>query len=194
MRSYSAHAFQSPSRRGWSCISGRPETHLQQILFQSPSRRGWSCIIGLYSTPLPHQWFQSPSRRGWSCIPPLTSVPLVTSGFSPLLEGDGLASFVQSVLARDLHGFSPLLEGDGLASLGKGGRHECHHHVSVPFSKGMVLHPSCSHAHPGPYWRFQSPSRRGWSCINSRTRATLTADSVSVPFSKGMVLHRSESQ
>ena len=63
------------------------------------------------------------------------------SCFSPLLEGDGLASDVPSLIDLAAAGFSPLLEGDGLASIDLVIASFVRFSVSVPFSKGMVLHP-----------------------------------------------------
>ena len=184
--------FQSPSRRGWSCIPakrskyGVDQSGFSPLLegdglasvravvcrvagrvFQSPSRRGWSCIdvirervnaVQDVSVPFSKGMvlhlvlgprrsrilyaFQSPSRRGWSCIH----------------HAEGIAGVL---LIR----FSPLLEGDGLASR-HGGFERAHYFaVSVPFSKGMVLHPHQPRVSVGHFLVFQSPSRRGWSCI-----------------------------
>jgi len=85
--------------------------------------------------------------------------------FSPLLDGDGVASsFRQKRLRTDCR-FSPLLDGDGVAS-----REQRNH--------GRILR------------RFQSPSRWGRCCICSSTNAPRFHMHVSVPFSMGTVLHR----
>ena len=65
------------------------------------------------------------------------------SGFSPLLDGDGVASCVCHAgrIPRS-SSFSPLLDGDGVASLA--GQFDLGRicAVSVPFSMGTVLHSS----------------------------------------------------
>ena len=108
--------------------------------------------------------FQSPSRRGWSCI---ARLPFQWFGILrvsvPFSKG--------MVLHRRQHAHYD-------ATLG----------VSVPFSKGMVLHPDMYAEPPEPV-AFQSPSRRGWSCIIGAGVGTVVSGVVSVPFSKGMVLH-----
>src|SRR5579872_6206702 len=63
--------------------------------------------------------------------------------FSPLLVGDGLASPGAIPRASASSCFSPLLVGDGLASYQ-------------------------GYATVGLYDEFQSPSRRGWSCIGKQ--------------------------
>ena len=108
--------------------------------------------------------------------------------------------------------FSPLLDGDGVASQ-KIGLLLAREKVSVPFSMGTVLHRKSSpSAQTGS--GFQSPSRWGRCCISQSPEDTSTADCwfqspsrwgrcciraacthppvgiiVSVPFSMGTVLH-----
>src|SRR5579872_2064719 len=63
------------------------------------------------------QPFQSPSRRGWSCIESASAgLRKMSTCFSPLLVGDGLASSVARSRRSSQPRFSPLLVGDGLAS------------------------------------------------------------------------------
>ena len=66
-------------------------------------------------------------------------------------------------------GFSPLLDGDGLASLiSCDARHSADCSVSVPFSIGDGLASvasSCEVGRIATAHAFQSPSRWGWSCI-----------------------------
>ena len=63
-------------------------------------------------------------------------------GFSPLLDGDGVAfGRTAPVPWRWMTCFSPLLDGDGVASVSNGdlsGGYD--DFVSVPFSMGTVLH------------------------------------------------------
>ena len=86
--------------------------------------------------------------------------------FSPLLDGDGVASFVV-ILAGVLYfpRFSPLLDGDGVASSRSVSILRWRLAVSVPFSMGTVLHrcrDGCRRRRSQP---FQSPSRWGRCCI-----------------------------
>src|SRR6266852_4000645 len=64
--------------------------------------------------------------------------------FSPLLDGDGVASIDQRKAAQGVPSFSPLLDGDGVASL-----------------EGTRL--------AGPRLAFQSPSRWGRCCFRCAT-------------------------
>ena len=142
LTSWTIDGFQSPSRWGWSCIHRRsvmsavsPNVsvpfskgmvlHPVGILAARLDRACFSPLLdgdGLASDVISrdpdalHE-FQSPSRWGWSCIAEMSpAVPSDVGSFSPLLEGDGLAS-ISAIPGRP---------GD--------------HIVSVPFSKGMVLH------------------------------------------------------
>src|SRR5579871_5324581 len=134
--------------------------------------------------------FQSPSRWGRCCFAAwVTRLPALRS-FSPLLDGDGVASldwparaqaksFVSvpfsmgTVLLRPGRStanalssrFSPLLDGDGVASLPIADAADHHAPVSVPFSMGTVL------------------LRNGYLAEDDAP-----AVSVSVPFSMGTVL------
>ena len=86
--------------------------------------------------------------------------------FSPLLDGDGVASlrFDGNAVAL-IAGFSPLLDGDGVAS---------------------SMHARCIGTQ---HCLFQSPSRWGRCCICIESRACCGRPAVSVPFSMGTVLH-----
>jgi len=110
--------------------------------------------------------FQSPSRWGRCCItPPYPGPPYSAPCFSPLLDGDGVASL-------------PAPRSAPRASM-----------VSVPFSMGTVLHRlqhPCGHRRSD--W-FQSPSRWGRCCIGCIDHLAVHHWHVSVPFSMGTVLH-----
>ena len=112
--------------------------------------------------------FQSPSRWGRCCIAGSFSRAKISAPcFSPLLDGDGVASFISWRLTMNTVG------------------------VSVPFSMGTVLHPGSLRAIRACHLEFQSPSRWGRCCIaGSAAAACNTATFVSVPFSMGTVLHR----
>ena len=109
--------------------------------------------------------------------------------FSPLLDGDGVASEGQQHQHVCYSRFSPLLDGDGVAS--RKGRYvrTASAGVSVPFSMGTVLHHQGRNYRVKPRFRFsplldgdgvasniafratvgittfQSPSRWGRCCI-----------------------------
>ena len=135
--------------------------------FQSPSRWGRCCIAGIIAVFARRRLFRfSPLLdRGRCCISPEQPLrPPLLSSFSPLLDGDGVASSSQrrprvppasfsplldgdGVASATMHdgvdaagfGFSPLLDGDGVASaFVLSARFK--RHVSVPFSMGTVLH------------------------------------------------------
>ena len=59
--------------------------------------------------------FQSPSRWGRCCIVQ-TNERVSSRSFSPLLDGDGVASMDCLTQQMAMKGFSPLLDGDGVAS------------------------------------------------------------------------------
>ena len=63
-----------------------------------------------------------------------------TISFSPLLDGDGVASHRLRTLVGDPECFSPLLDGDGVASERRVKHSTTALIVSVPFSMGTVLH------------------------------------------------------
>src|ERR1035441_3687767 len=86
------------------------------------------------------------------------------SGFSPLLDGDGVASVTLGSTVTLKSSFSPLLDGDGVAS-----RHTADGEPE--------------------YLRFQSPSRWGRCCIHAAIQIPRIEAGVSVPFSMGTVLH-----
>ncbi len=113
--------FQSPSRWGRCCIftirsaaraitcfsplldgdgvasSNRGDGLAGEIRFQSPSRWGRCCIISTTDTAEKTLAFQSPSRWGRCCIVAVQCVRRdLIAGFSPLLDGDGVASRGQS--------------------------------------------------------------------------------------------------
>ena len=91
----------------------------------------------------------------------------VIIGFSPLLEGDGVASFPLPHIAQSpQYRFSPLLEGDGVASTSNEFLCAASTCVSVPFSRGTVLLPlRIRGAIRGLSFKFQSPSRGGRCCF-----------------------------
>ena len=191
--------FQSPSRRGWSCIvsgsgilsstanvsvpfskgmvlhrAGNAEVRRMVASF-SPLLEG----DGLASLPPNRKnvrvfGFQSPSRRGWSCIERgLYDGGTRPGRFSPLLEGDGLASPKRRRISSMNPSFqSPSRRGWSCISMAETPTGEvCL--VSVPFSKGMVLHHDVGGLRPRHLHGFQSPSRRGWSCIVAVCGGTL---------------------
>jgi len=85
--------------------------------------------------------------------------------FSPLLDGDGVASQLTKSDADGLEGFSPLLDGDGVAS--ESGLMSCYppYRVSVPFSMGTVLLRGLRGVEDDETLWFQSPSRWGRCCF-----------------------------
>ena len=86
--------------------------------------------------------FQSPSRWGRCCIDEvLIDASVADKCFSPLLDGDGVASFFRIGDGHfKIFSFSPLLDGDGVAS------------------QEWILSGTAAP-------RFQSPSRWGRCCI-----------------------------
>ena len=183
--------FQSPSRWGRCCI-GRLENGCgAKTPVSVPFSMGTVLHLApLTSGSLPLNLFQSPSRWGRCCIIRSRRArgPLATR-FSPLLDGDGVASRLIGVATR------------------------CRPAVSVPFSMGTVLHrwrrlligsPPLLFQSPSRWgrccivgqflgqWRglrFQSPSRWGRCCIAIVRRRSNGHRNVSVPFSMGTVLH-----
>ena len=186
---YRGQRFQSPSRWGWCCIGCSEFEPCVAEWFQSPSRWGWCCIPRTHRRTAADRSFQSPSRWGWCCIDhgQLNDAP--SSCFSPLLDGDGVASLIGSPV-RTIRRL-----------------------VSVPFSMGTVLHPRSSREGARfrvsfsplldgdgvastwvfclqlDYVAFQSPSRWGRCCIFQRSNRCGVGIFVSVPFSMGTVLH-----
>ena len=183
--------FQSPSRWGRCCISARDVLALGAHRCFSPLLDGdgvASSDASVRDRGIRHG-FQSPSRWGRCCIDRAVtcraslvqvSVPFSMgtvlhrrgarssaadcTRFSPLLDGDGVASAKSAVAFADGACFSPLLDGDGVASTLSTHAEALDSSVSVPFSMGTVLHPcSASGCHA---WYY-----------------------VSVPFSMGTVLH-----
>ena len=126
----------------------------------------------LHPAPIPNppqgRWaFQSPSRWGRCCIDQFQRLGTETDKrFSPLLDGDGVASLLRQQRSARA---SP---------------------VSVPFSMGTVLHPSAASAGNSSPTPFQSPSRWGRCCISAGSTCCRCTRHVSVPFSMGTVLHR----
>ncbi len=85
--------------------------------------------------------FQSPSRWGRCCITALLRCGICANAcFSPLLDGDGVASRTPWRFRAASSCFSPLLDGDGVASSTSSRRSSYMRAVSVPFSMGTVLH------------------------------------------------------
>ena len=187
------YPFQSPSRWGRCCIHGAAaDTATIYFMFQSPSRWGRCCIAstadhlsGRRQVSVPFSMgtvlhlltvpdcrehddtFQSPSRWGRCCIDMSAwSTAAIYLRFSPLLDGDGVASRLHgTTLYVRSACFSPLLDGDGVASSRRRSRPPTVSWVSVPFSMGTVLHRSLRHRDVGRCLRFQSPSRWGRCCI-----------------------------
>src|ERR1700733_1010184 len=84
--------------------------------FQSPSRWGRCCIwLSLRRSILPYRMFQSPSRWGRCCIL-LASLPLAATAFVsvPFSMGTVLHLPADGSKPLDHSGFSPLLDGDGV--------------------------------------------------------------------------------
>ena len=137
--------FQSPSRWGRCCFQHLRWRRAAAVrMFQSPSRWGRCCFcparnnrplprrvsvpfsmgtVLLPPAPSPAQLqarpFQSPSRWGRCCFRVARErCPTLVSSFSPLLDGDGVASgsFRDGEPQQFLR-FSPLLDGDGVASI-----------------------------------------------------------------------------
>ena len=158
--------------------------------------------------------FQSPSRWGRCCIAVLGhTYPIKQVRFSPLLDGDGVASIPETAAVPGVSGFSPLLDGDGVASsCARCGRNfsavfqspsrwgrccimyaadnaRADALVSVPFSMGTVLHRRYYAENGTCELPFQSPSRWGRCCIMEPPRQKDKGTLVSVPFSMGTVLH-----
>ena len=145
-------------------------------------------------------WFQSPSRWGRCCIgtfgaggkrPATRFSPLLDgdgvasmgtlegitrklSRFSPLLDGDGVASSA----ARPGHtwksGFSPLLDGDGVASHLEGVTGASISGFS-PLLDGDGVASWAASAHTVVDMEFQSPSRWGRCCIVTKIRSAALA-------------------
>ena len=183
-------AFQSPSRWGRCCIVSSDATVTRLSPFQSPSRWGRCCIgecgqagASRYHVSVPFSMgtvlhlgrsshgrrrrlaFQSPSRWGRCCIAmPHAAARDECRGFSPLLDGDGVASPTRRSAAR------------GISS------------VSVPFSMGTVLHPSDRLPRRCIASCF-SPLLDGDGVASRACASAASAISVSVPFSMGTVLH-----
>src|SRR5579871_1788433 len=101
--------------------------------------------------------FQSPSRWGRCCFTALRSAAALRSGFSPLLDGDGVASVECTPEVGEIGRFSPLLDGDGVAS----------HELAV-LQVALDL--------------FQSPSRWGRCGFDCAPAARSAWSTVSVPF------------
>ena len=163
-----SRVFQSPSRWGRCCIRGGHGARLGHPGVSVPFSMG--TVLHLDSTALRWPWFacvsvpfsmgtvlhrsrsqrmssavsafQSPSRWGRCCIrqPDRRRTP-GRIGFSPLLDGDGVASAMSRIFSRAVNScFSPLLDGDGVASSTGSDRAIIGCAVSVPFSMGTVLH------------------------------------------------------
>src|ERR1700691_4224516 len=110
--------------------------------------------------------------------------------FSPLLDGDGVASQRRLHLCVEAEVVSvPFSMGTVLHQLSPR-RADGFNRVSVPFSMGTVLHRDCRARHLEGLPQFQSPSRWGRCCIEMCNRPDSTSHIVSVPFSMGTVLHQ----
>ena len=159
--------FQSPSRWGRCCIhvKGLPRLHFE--LFQSPSRWGRCCIApDLTYWGMVAAVFQSPSRWGRCCIRTGPSTPLLVpyKVSVPFSMGTVLHRRCRMDDCECYICFSPLLDGDGVASSASATPWRRSTSVSVPFSMGTVLH-LCSVWVPHVVQSFQSPSRWGRCCI-----------------------------
>ena len=134
-------------------------------MFQSPSRWGRCCIRerGLFA--LVDDEVSVPFSMGTVLHrSALAGAGVGFFSFSPLLDGDGVASMMCHCRRCKHECFSPLLDGDGVAS-----------GVARPGRSA-----ACS---------FQSPSRWGRCCISPEPAPSRRLASVSVPFSMGTVLH-----
>ena len=121
--------FQSPSRWGRCCISVKhriaPPAHLTTVPCFSPLSRWGRC---------------------WVSFAVRVKVSTSVLSFSPLLDGDGVASIEDPSYYASIYRFSPLLDGDGVAS------------SRLSASRSALI------------W-FQSPSRWGRCCIGNRNRS-----------------------
>jgi hypothetical protein len=208
--------FQSPSRWGRCCISTPASSRRAKPPFQSPSRWGRCCISRVdpaiqhfvpVSVPFSMGTVLHPDRRRAIVLACLRFSPLldgdgvasrtVDAGnpqlfrFSPLLDGDGVASSRHKTSLQAVTGFSPLLDGDGVASF-RG--HVHNDQVFFLFQSPSRWGRCCidsTERQPLPPHPFQSPSRWGRCCIAGDRSARPTTRNVSVPFSMGTVLHPS---
>ena len=167
--------------------------------FQSPSRWGRCCMDLQDDTPICQEYlsvaFQSPSRWGRCCIICATGNDHSRSPclcFSPLLDGDGLASAVTRSLSLAVTLFqSPSRWGWSCIQLRSHRWKRVPVGVSVPFSMGMVLHLGVLPLYPFDRFLkvFQSPSRWGMvlhAIIEIERRLTnIRCVLFSVPFSMG---------
>jgi len=143
---------------------------------------------GLSRYPRKH-WFQSPSRWGRCCFQTCAK-PLWVSAFVsvPFSMGTVLLQALDDRQCVRFRRFSPLLDGDGVASRGSRSSNAALPPVSVPFSMGTVLLLDAAAPAPEQSLRFQSPSRWGRCCFCGIAAHRTKTFSVSVPFSMGTVL------
>ena len=212
---WSEFLFQSPSRWGRCCIDSASLPNGPLCSFQSPSRWGRCCIRRKSFGPPGCFWFQSPSRWGRCCIQPFRAgVGRQNLGFSPLLDGDGVASrriarvngpiFVFQSPSRwgrccisasfiapsRLSRFqSPSRWGRCcIGDMGQGDHGICWGFSPLLDGDGVASPGSLTFAFLST--KFQSPSRWGRCCIAAQGQPTAISRTVSVPFSMGTVLHR----
>jgi len=207
--------FQSPSRWGRCCFLRTLWAIYKQVKFQSPSRWGRCCFFQLFCGRAGTLAVSVPFSMGTVLLRPID--PVVFDGidvsvpfsmgtvlllekrvhrlgpfgrFSPLLDGDGVASQAVSAGADGLRcRFSPLLDGDGVASPAGNAAPGVPQLCFSPLLDGDGV----ASAHR--VWRrgrgrqtFQSPSRWGRCCFSRNTIPPPRTPLVSVPFSMGTVL------
>ena len=183
--------FQSPSRWGRCCIPSGLAAHGGQVVVSVPFSMG-TVLHRELGDPI-HDKLQVsvPFSMGTVLHLRAQAVPLPGHfGFSPLLDGDGVASVKTSRQQAFTRCFSPLLDGDGVASFEVLPNVAPLTYVSVPFSMGTVLHPPAEARLVQAFLWFQSPSRWGRCCILRSWPHRRRRPAVSVPFSMGTVLHR----
>ena len=113
------------------------------------------------------------------------STPYMFSGFSPLLDGDGVASRYERTPAK-LRRFSPLLDGDGVASMPVFPTRVLR--GFSPLLDGDGVASRCGGGHCTHRIQFQSPSRWGRCCFAIMPATAAIRHWFSVPFSMGTVL------
>ena len=138
-------------------------------MFQSPSRWGRCCIaVGLQHHAQPDSSVSVPFSMGTVLHRGLPDAVLRHSaGFSPLLDGDGVASRLAFHTSPNAARFSPLLDGDGVASVRDNVRHGVFIQFQSPSRWGRCCIWGVLPEGPGLRREFQSPSRWGRCCIRS---------------------------
>ena len=156
--------FQSPSRWGRCCFPITSRCHIVPLNVSVPFSMGTVLLRALQFSEAADSLVSVPFSMGTVLLrlmPPAhiarsrVSVPFSMgtvllhfveglnhtgeSRFSPLLDGDGVASSATAPIAAHVKCFSPLLDGDGVASTGAFTVTTTLTTVSVPFSMGTVL-------------------------------------------------------